>query len=363
VAVSSYLTSPPGFAISACDVRSASELSYFEFNATYAQKQPVVIRGAFDGMPAVDWTKANFVENCKDALVTTYEFKEAAKHWANLKQVGNMSLSDYLTTHFTNGVAATDLYGFEMQLKLHCPAKLEEFEIPKYFPGDFFHFATNMTGLGWPSVLFGPQGTQTGLHIDTHRLPFWIAVFDGEGPSTRPLKHFRTFSHEDNNLRKYGRQGSTYNYHFDFDPWKADLEKFPLLEGAVAKDAFLRHGDLLYIPGGSPHAVKNMADNIGLSMNFMDRLHIWPFVKACNRNSPLCNIAIPSQEGFDRLYGIADHVHQQPERSRSYFEFAGGTGDETFCISLRTYLGKGYPALDSYCAPVVKSFLEKHNVE
>lgn len=79
---------------------------------------------------------------------------------------------------------------------------------------------TNKTGLGWPSVLLGPQGSKTGLHIDTHRLPFWIATVSREGRSGRPLKRFRVFPHKDPNVLRYGRPMESVNFVFDFDPWE-----------------------------------------------------------------------------------------------------------------------------------------------
>lgn len=69
-----------------------------------------------------------------------------------------------------------------------CPDQLAKVSIPPYFLEDVFHLASNGTGMGWPSVLLGPQGSQTGMHIDTHRLPFWIAVM---GEPNKGLKRFR----------------------------------------------------------------------------------------------------------------------------------------------------------------------------
>ena len=42
--------------------------------------------------------------------------------------------------------------------------------------------STALRGAGWPSIIIGPNGTQSGLHIDTHHLPFWIAVANAATP-------------------------------------------------------------------------------------------------------------------------------------------------------------------------------------
>merc|ERR1711904_576835 len=102
----------------------------------------------------------------------------------------------------------------------------------------------------------GPAGSQTGMHIDTHRLPFWIAVVGPEGTSDEAdLKKFRVFPHTDTHLLQYGGSKEGNNMHFNFDPWDPDYKKFPRVAEGSVYEGFLRTGDLLYIPGGSPHAV------------------------------------------------------------------------------------------------------------
>jgi len=240
------------------------------------------------------------------------------------------------------------LYGFELELQKHCPERLEQLRVPSFFSEDAFHLITNRSGLGWPSVLFGPEGSETGLHIDTHRLPFWIAVVAPEETGSEPLKRVRVFPHTDTNLMKYGTAAlKTVNFHFYFDPWEPDYDEYPDLKQSKVFETELRSGDLLYIPGGSPHAVKNLADNVGVSMNFLDLKTLPDFVKKCNAGSPLCNLL----QGKGKWVLDALKERRALGKHLSYWEFAGLADQSDFCA---VHAGKStekepLPALDDYC--------------
>merc|ERR1712232_1506766 len=194
-------------------------------------------------------------------------------------------------------------------------------------------------------VLLGPEGSQTGLHIDTHRLPFWIAVV---GPSDRPLKRVRIFPHDDMGILKYGRSSNTTNFHFDFDPWRPDFKRHPGVADSVVYEADLWSGEMLYIPGGSPHAVVNLADNLGVSMNYLDLKTMPTFVKKCSKGSPLCGVLA----GKGEWVITALQERQLNEKPLSYFEFAGLRDRSDFCKAQLAAREGGtvFPAPHEYCA-------------
>jgi hypothetical protein len=226
-------------------------MSVERFLQDFSAQKPVVITGAW---AADGWLPEELASSCPHARVRTFKHDSASAEWGKLAQVGVESLQDYVAVHFARNTAERPrprLYGFEMPLKFHCPERLEAIQIPSFLTEDAFHLATNHTGLGWPSVLIGPEGSETGLHIDTHRLPFWIAV---TGKPKTSLKRFRVFPHDDRGILKYGKPSEKANYIFDFDPWKPNFKRHPGVADSFAYEAFLRSGDLLYIPGGSPNA-------------------------------------------------------------------------------------------------------------
>merc|ERR1711924_333665 len=62
---------------------------------------------------------------------------------------------------------------------------------------------------------------------------------------------------------------------FDVDVFRHDLEKTPLLKYAQLYEAIQEPGDLVFIPGGNPHGVRNLDDILGISMNYVDVSNIW----------------------------------------------------------------------------------------
>lgn len=342
----------------AIDRVHASELTQARFFEEFAQKKPVIISGVWDSKP---YAVSRVIEQCPLAEVRTFTFDINAGTWGKQVLKGVLPLAQYLTQYFGPVASRPSplLYGFEMSLKTHCPHILEDTVVPYFLTEDTFHLVTNNSGLGWPSMLFGPEGTETGLHIDTHRLPFWIAVNAPEpgeaGVAKKPLKRFRIFSHEEKRLLRYGSTSRESNFNFDFDPWTPNLEKYPLLKEIPVMEEILYSGDLLYIPGGSPHAVKNYGDNTAVSMNFLDLAALPDFVRGCAKGgSPLCGfVAGKGNWVLDALQARRDL-----NKDMSYFEFSGAGSKEDFCkVHLETLRkatidnpkAEKQPALELYC--------------
>lgn len=305
-----------------------SEMSVDRFLNEFSTQKPVVVTGAWS---ADGWMPEQIAGACPEATIRTFRHDSGSSEWGKLVQVGAESLKDYFAVHFASDESHRPkplLYGFEMPLKFHCPEKLEIMSVPSFLTEDAFHMVTNHTGLGWPSVLMGPVGSETGLHIDTHRLPFWIAVV---GAPDVPLKRFRVFPHSDRHLLKYGRPSKTANFLFDFDPWEPNFRKYPEVADSFVYEGELRTGDLLYIPGGSPHAVKNLADNAGISMNYLDLKSMPDFVRKATPSSPL----------YHALKGAGEWVigalesRRKHHKAMSYYEFAGVRDRSEFCEAHR----------------------------
>lgn len=320
------------------------EMSVVRFIKEYSKQKPVVITGAWS---EAGWLPEELAKGCPLALIRTFKHDADSSEWGKLVQVGVDPLKDYVAQHFARNIderPEEKLYGFEFSLKFHCPKQLEGLTIPPFLTEDAFHMVGNHTGLGWPSVLVGPKGTETGMHIDTHRLPFWIAVV---GEPNVGLKKFRIFPHEDQNLMKYGRSTEKANYVFDFDPWSPNMRKYPAVADSFAYERDLVSGDLLYIPGGSPHAVKNLADNTGISMNYLDLKSFPDFVKKATPKSPLYRVL----KGAGTWLIDALENRRALGRSLNYFEFAGLRDRDHFCEVHRETKDNGTrPAgLAAYC--------------
>jgi len=88
-------------------------------------------------------------------------------------------------------------------------------------------------------------------------------------------KEWRFFPREDI-VNLYPRWGTAK---FEVDAFNPDLKKYPLFEKVNMFYAIQKPGDLVFIPGGNPHAVRNNDHIHSMSMNYVDAsnyyLHLW----------------------------------------------------------------------------------------
>merc|ERR1711924_216620 len=112
------------------------------------------------------------------------------------------------------------------------------------------------------------------------------------------------------------------------DPWTPDYRKNKKLAETSVFETDLRAGDLLYIPGGSPHAVQNLEDNLGLSMNYLDLKTFPSFARACNAGGGmLCSFL----KGKGEWLIEALLEKRALTKSLDYMKFAGFSTDAEFC--------------------------------
>eukprot|EP00445_Apocalathium_hangoei_P016589 CAMPEP_0203909198 /NCGR_PEP_ID=MMETSP0359-20131031/50514_1 /ASSEMBLY_ACC=CAM_ASM_000338 /TAXON_ID=268821 /ORGANISM="Scrippsiella Hangoei, Strain SHTV-5" /LENGTH=413 /DNA_ID=CAMNT_0050834385 /DNA_START=8 /DNA_END=1249 /DNA_ORIENTATION=- len=315
----------------------------------YHGKRPVVIEGALDGWPAMQWSSARLAELCPSARLDVYSFNRAASAWAGLQEEGEWSLVDYLGQFGDQGGKLKQgraVFGLEMSLRSECPRLLQDVRIPAFFADDLL--VRYYKKSAWPTLIAGPKGTRSGLHRDTHDLAFWMAVFVGR-------KRWRIFLPEDYALDPLflpDRNG------FAFDPFAPDLWSLPGLRRARVYEHILSPGQLLYIPSGAPHAAVNLDDTITISANYLDTrgldLHIG---RTCQqdlwRESKLC------------WFHTADFQNHKPtptdELSElTFFEYAGASGAASWCEAFlpelrgrsekRPELGRCVDTVSEYCA-------------
>jgi len=130
------------------------------------------------------------------------------------------------------------------------------------------------TKAAWPTLIAGPKGSRTGLHRDTHNFAFYMVLFAGK-------KWWRTFLDDDAGSNAYFRLDLNA---FTFDPFDPDFHKYPRLQDATVYETVLEPGELIYIPEGLPHGVRNLEDTVAVSGNFLDArsLGYWK-ARTCSR--------------------------------------------------------------------------------
>jgi hypothetical protein len=93
---------------------------------------------------------------------------------------------------------------------------------------------------------------------------------------TKGTKEWRFFDHLDKVPFLYRKIGRSVG--FEIDTFALDSARFPLANEARVWSATQEAGDLIFIPAGCPHAVRNTHDITALSMNYMDDSNYWLYL-------------------------------------------------------------------------------------
>jgi len=249
--------------------RDASELSVKEFFDSYARPGiPVIITGLnATGIDEEPWTLDFFRRRC-NKTVKVVKRNPKATSWGRLQTAGKLPLAEFIDSFSTN-LTRRKWYLHDWSLPRNCPESLGSppfsgYTMPKYFAGDYFQRAA-FDGYrhSWPSLFIGSSDTQSSMHIDSGNTNFWLHLLSGQ-------KEWRFYSRQDLINLYLSPQGS----HFHLDVFKPDYEKLPLARHAQQFRGIQEAGDLMFIPAANPHAVKNIQDIHGISMNYVDASNI-----------------------------------------------------------------------------------------
>jgi hypothetical protein len=206
------------------------------------------------------------LSNCGDKHFNIQKRVPKSIAWAGLEGMGGVKMDDYarLLDDDAKGkqpedpkqatwLKAPSVGVFDTPLRKTCGHVLDEFIVPKYFANDILqHMDGEGSGLtyvgAWPSLFVGsPIVGGGGLHTDTFGSSFWMALMSGR-------KHWRFIDQKQRHLLYEERAGNK----FETDLFEEfDLDKYPMLRFLTNKyEAVMKAGDLLYVPAGSPHQVR-----------------------------------------------------------------------------------------------------------
>jgi len=177
-------------------------------------------------------------------------------------------MGDFIDT-FTTDETRSEWYLHDWSLPRYCPEvfgppPFREFTVPKYFAGDYFQ-RSGFEGYQhtWPSLFIGSEKTESKMHIDSGNTNFWLHLLSGR-------KEWRIYPrHEMVNIYP-----DILHAHFWNDVFNPDAQRFPLIEYAEMHQGIQEAGELVFIPGGNPHAVRNLEPIHGISMNYADTSNV-----------------------------------------------------------------------------------------
>lgn len=282
----------------------AKDVSISEFYSTYSET-PVIIQGVAESFTQ-QWSFDFLKEKCPMAQIPVMKTSNNSEVWAHLEFVGNQQLQEFIRYMFEQSSQDEQkLYGFDLLIREQCPALIPYFKVPRYFNEcllqaglvkDHFTKVFETAVFAWPSMMVGPQGSSSALHLDNQGLPFWMTLFEGR-------KHWRVLPYKAN----YHLTGKEVNdefqppahgdefrgsvleeYYgggtFNFDVFDPDFKEFPELCKAEVHEGILEKGEIMYIPNSAPHGVINLNHTIAITSNYFspfDRAQIRWLEKNC----------------------------------------------------------------------------------
>jgi len=184
-------------------------------------------------------------------MVPLYDSSKADPSKPINAAASEMKFSDYIDLIRST---PTDLRIFLFDPIKHAPKLLEDYIAPKNLMGGFLD--------SYPNMFFGGKGSVTFLHYDIDMAHIFHTHFNGR-------KHVILFENKWKD-RLYQIPYATYALE-DYDVENPDFEKFPALKGVKGVEAYLEHGDTLFMPTGYWHWMKYLDGSFSISLRAWDK--------------------------------------------------------------------------------------------
>ncbi|KDO32543.1 hypothetical protein SPRG_03018 [Saprolegnia parasitica CBS 223.65] len=257
----------------------AKDLSYDRFLADYAlPKRPVILRGgAHLVLTKKMWSLASLGANAAVASkpMPTKRYVQDSVQWARLEDGPVMPLGAFI-----EGLATSDLYIHDHSVPLHLPELVEDVAIPAIFAHDYLQRLPEgaLYRETWPSLFVGPKNTASQLHVDSFGSNFWMALLDGR-------KQWILVDPRDMHLLRPRRHPGLHDVVFDVAlPLPTSAADDPFWY-ARREECILEAGDLLFVPTGTPHYVRNLTATLALSANYIDCSNAEEAIDALSRHA------------------------------------------------------------------------------
>jgi hypothetical protein len=214
-------------------------------------RRPLIIKGLTKEWPAVKkWTPDYLKQIVGKKVVPLYDNSKADPSKPINSSAAEMPFDDYIDLIMSE---PTELRIFFFNIFKQAPQLLNDIAFPKELMGGFIE--------SMPSMFFGGSNSVTFLHYDIDLPHIFHTHFGGE-------KHVILFENKWKR-RLYCIPNATYALE-DYDVLNPDIEKFPSLQGIRGSEAFLEHGDTLFMPTGYWHWMKYVEGGYSLSLRAWD---------------------------------------------------------------------------------------------
>eukprot|EP00941_MAST-03F_sp_MAST-3F-sp1_P000137 g137.t1 len=274
----------------------ASNLSLHDFVRDYENKRRPVIISGLDMTNGTEWTLDYIREKCNNPIVNLQKRNQNTKNWGGLVRAGKLRLNEFIDTFRTN-ITRRTWYLHDWSMSRYCSAifgkpPYSSFQMPKYFAGDYFQRVPFSGYQGsWPSLFIGANGTESAMHVDSGATNFWLYLLSGK-------KEWVLYDRDEIPMLNSVR----YTPRFEVNAFTSSVEDFPLLRHTNKWHGMQYPGDLVFIPAGCPHAVRNLDNIHGLSMNYVDASNIWQHLQDRLTKSAFANFETMVDSDFPKGY-------------------------------------------------------------
>lgn len=230
-----------------------NDISKSDFEKHYlSARKPLIIKNMSKTWPAHDkWTLDYMKTVVGDKTVPLYDSSKADPSKPINASAAEMKFADYIDLIKDT---PTDLRIFLFDPIKQAPKLLEDYRAPKDLMGGFLD--------SYPNMFFGGKGSVTFLHYDIDMAHIFHTHFNGR-------KHVILFENKWKE-RLYQIPYATYALE-DYDVENPDFERFPALKGVKGIEAYLEHGDTLFMPTGYWHWMKYLDGSFSISLRAWDK--------------------------------------------------------------------------------------------
>ena len=152
------------------------------------------------------------------------------------------------------------LYMYDVPIAKRLSVLFDYWKIPSVFCADDFLKRTRLPHAftNWPTLFIGAAGSRSLTHVDRWHGHFWMLQISG-------TKRWSIWPESEQCLL-------SPQWNTKFDPSFPPVEQ---LEGVGSGITFdLKPGELLFVPGGCPHAVRNLDVTVAMAGNFVNSTNV-----------------------------------------------------------------------------------------
>lgn len=161
---------------------------------------------------------------------------------------------------------AHGLYLYDVCVSKRLPHVLRYMRLPRHFAHCYLRRTMHAHAFSrsWPTLFLGARGTRSTLHLDQWEGHFYMYCLFG-------CKRWVLFHPEDVALLYPDwSHGGLHPRFPSLYELQAQPQRYPLFAHARRREVVIHPGEVLFVPGGTPHAVENLTDSLALAGNFVD---------------------------------------------------------------------------------------------